>query len=251
MKWILKRLVYLVMFGGILFIPLVIITGGPEDTPQPSEGSGFLNSISKWFEESGNSLRSLFSDEDTEVATIADAAKTTPDPDGLSPHLDGGIFYGIDQIINFETTPRDITNRWARISFHVKQNGLHSYRVPVVTGEERDDLAGSLTYLFNEDEELQRIEFLGYTGDASTLINVMKKKFRMTKRPSTLEALYVKSLNRLPVSALRITRPKVVNASTTTHLLEIRFELNKVRLGAILSDSFRQLLAADKSGSRI
>ncbi len=251
MKWILKRLVYLVMFGGILFIPLVIITGGPEDTPQPSEGSGFLNSISKWLEESGNSLRSLFSDEDTEVATIADAAKTTPDPDGLSPHLDGGIFYGIDQIINFETTPRDITNRWARISFHVKQNGLHSYRVPVVTGEERDDLAGSLTYLFNEDEELQRIEFLGYTGDASTLINVMKKKFRMTKRPSTLEALYVKSLNRLPVSALRITRPKVVNASTTTHLLEIRFELNKVRLGAILSDSFRQLLAADKSGSRI
>ena len=251
MKWILKRLVYLVMFGGILFIPLVIITGGPEDTPQPSEGPGFLNSISKWFEESGNSLRSLFSDEDTEVATIADAAKTTPDPDGLSPHLDGGIFYGIDQIINFETTPRDITNRWARISFHVKQNGLHSYRVPVVTGEERDDLAGSLTYLFNEDEELQRIEFLGYTGDASTLINVMKKKFRMTKRPSTLEALYVKSLNRLPVSALRITRPKVVNASTTTHLLEIRFELNKVRLGAILSDSFRQLLAADKSGSRI
>ena len=251
MKWILKRLVYLVMFGGILFIPLVIITGGPEDTPQPSEGSGFLNSISKWFEESGNSLRSLFSDEDTEVATIADAAKTTPDPDGLSPHLDGGIFYGIDQIINFETTPRDITNRWARISFHVKQNGLHSYRVPVVTGEERDDLAGSLTYLFNEDEELQRIEFLGYTGDASTLINVMKKKFRMTKRPSTLEALYVKSLNKLPVSALRITRPKVVNASTTTHLLEIRFELNKVRLGAILSDSFRQLLAADKSASRI
>ena len=251
MKWILKRLVYLVMFGGILLIPLVILTGGPEDTSESSKGSGVLDSISKWFEDSGNSIHSLFLDEAHEVATIADAAKTTPDPDGLSPHLDGGVFYGINQIINFETTPQDITNRWARISFHVKYNGLHSYRVPVVTGEERDDLAGSLTYLFNEHEELQRIEFLGYTQDASTLINVMKKQFRMTKRPSALEALYVKSLNKLPVSALRITRPKVVNTSTTPPLLKIRFELNKVRLGAILSDSFRQLLAADKSGSEI
>ena len=106
MKWILKRLVYLVMFGGILFIPLVILTGGPEDTSQSSEGSGFLDSISKWFEESGNSIRSLFLVEDTKVATITDAAKTTPNPDGLSPHLDGGVFYGIDQIINFETMNR-------------------------------------------------------------------------------------------------------------------------------------------------
>ena len=79
----------------------------------------------------------------------------------------------------------------------------------------------------------------------------MTKKFRMTQRPSVLEALYVKSLNKLPVSALRITRPKVVNTSTTPPLLKIRFELNKVRLGAILSDSFRQLLAADKSAPQI
>ena len=120
-----------------------------------------------------------------------------------------------------------------------------------MTGEERDDLAGSLTYLFNEHEQLQRIEFLGYTQDASTLINVMTKKFRMTQRPSVLEALYVKSLNKLPVSALRITRPAVVNTSTVPPLLEIRFELNKVRLGAILSNSFRQLLAADKSAPQI
>ncbi len=251
MKWILKRLVYLAMFGGVLFIPLVILTGGTGETSPSSADSGFLDSISKWFEESGNSIRSLLSDDKTEVATITEVAKTTPDPDGLSPHLDGGVFYGIEQILNFETTPQDITNRWARISFHVNYNGFHSYRVPVVTGEERDDLAGSLTYLFNEHEQLQRIEFLGYTQDASTLINVMTKKFRMTQRPSVLEALYVKSLNKLPVSALRITRPAVVNTSTVPSLLEIRFELNKVRLGAILSNSFRQLLAADKSAPQI
>ena len=142
MKWILKRLVYLAMFGGVLFIPLVILTGGTGETSPSSADSGFLDSISKWFEESGNSIRSLLSDDKTEVATITEVAKTTPDPDGLSPHLDGGVFYGIEQILNFETTPQDITNRWARISFHVNYNGFHSYRVPVVTGEERDDLAG-------------------------------------------------------------------------------------------------------------
>ena len=65
MKWIFKRLVYLAMFGGVLFIPLVILTGGTGETSQSRADSGFLDSISKWFEESGNSIRSLLSDDNT------------------------------------------------------------------------------------------------------------------------------------------------------------------------------------------
>ena len=176
---------------------------------------------------------------------------TTPDPDGQSPHLDGGLFSGIDQILSFNTTPTDIANRWALVSFHVKDDGLRSYRVPVVTGEKQDDLAGALTYLFDEQEQLQRIEFLGFTKDASTLINVMKQKFRMTRRPSPREALYVKSRNKLPVSALRISKSDVINAAAESPSLEVRFELNRLHFGAILSDVFRQLLATDKNGLKI
>lgn len=251
MKWILKRIIYLVIFGGVLFIPLVVLTDRTGDHSEAGDDTGFMDSISSWLDEVGNSISSIFSGDEKTAPTLNDPAMTTPDPDGQSPHLDGGIFSDIGQILSFDTTPKDIANRWALVSFHVKNNGLHSYRVPVVTGEKQDDLAGAITYLFDEHEKLQRIEFLGYTEDASTLITVMKQKFHMTQRPSRPGALFVKSRHKLPISALRIVRPEVINASSESSGLEVRFELNRAHLGTTLSDEFRQLLATDRNGSQI
>ena len=254
MKWILKRLIYLVMFGGVLLIPLAIMTGytgSDGESGNSADEGGILDSIGNWFEDAGQSISSFFSGDQNEVVTINDASMTTPDPDGLSPHLDGGVFSGIGQILDFDITPSTITNRWARVSFLVRDDGLHSYRVPVVTGEEEDDLAGSLTYLFKENEQLQRIEFLGYTQNTETLVRVMKHKFRMTKRPSPVQELYVKSQHKLPVSALRVIQPDVVTTSANSTPYEIRFELNRLHLGATLSDSFRRILATDSYNDQI
>ena len=254
MKWILKRLIYLVMFGGVLLVPLALLTvnsSSGEASNSSKDGDGILDSLGSWFSDTGQSISSFFRGDQNEVATINDASMTTPDPDGLSPHLDGGVFSGIDQILDFDITPSAITNRWARVSFHVREDGFHSYRVPVVTGEEKDDLAGSLTYLFNENEQLQRIEFLGYTKNIDTLVRVMKHKFSMTRRPSPIQALYVKSQNKLPVSALRVIHPDVVKTSANSTTYEIRFELNRLHLGATLSDSFRRILATDRRRDQI
>ncbi len=251
MKWVLKRFIYLVMFGGVLFIPLVIFSGGSPDRSDSTDGNGIIGSIGSWFEEAGNSISSFFSSDQSEPETIEDFAMTTPDPDGQSPHLDGGVFSGIEEILRFKISPQEITNRWARVTFHIQTDGLHSYRVPVVTGESSDDLAGALTYLFDQHKKLQRIEFHGSTQDTSTLIDIMKQKFRMTKRPSPLEALYVKSQYKLPVSALRIVRPPLTSTTTESPTFEVRFELNRLYPGATLSDSFRKLIDSDRTGSRI
>ena len=251
MKWLLKRFIYLAMFGGVIFIPLVLFTGGTSTDAQTEESDGILNSISIWLQETGDSIEAFFSDDESPPKTIEDVAMTTPNPDGQSPHLDGGLIMSIEEILDFHITPKQITNRWARVSFHVQDNGLHSYRVPVVTGEKQDDLAGSLAYLVDENEKLQRIDFLGFTHDPSTLIEVMKREHRMTKRPSHVQALYIKSQNKLPVSALRIIASEIISTSAPANPLKVRLELNRLHLGATLSDSFRALLKADKQGEQI
>ena len=250
MKWILKRLLYLAMFGGVIFVPLVIFSGGTT-TGDAEDSTSILDSISNWFDSTNDSISAFFSGDDSNVSTIEDAAMTTPDPDGSSPHLDGGVFSGIEQVLDFKITPAEITSRWARVSFHVQDSGLHSYRVPVVTGEDPDDLAGSLTFLFDRHDKLQRLEFLGFTHDPSTLIILMKNKFRMTQRPSSIHTLLIKSQNKLPVSALRIVAPTVVSTSDHSEPLEIRFELNRLKLGATLSESFRRMLKTDQSRQQI
>ena len=69
-----------------------------------------------------------------------------------------------------ERTSAWVLARWPRVSTRLANLDLQGYRVPLVSGTADGDLAGSLTYYFNSQQRVQRITFIGSTGDARPLV---------------------------------------------------------------------------------
>ena len=67
---------------------------------------------------------------------------------------------------------------------------LQGYRVPLVTGTQEDDLAGSLTYYFTKNQHCRRITFQGTTGDARRLVALLSARFGMQRQITDDPSLY-------------------------------------------------------------
>jgi hypothetical protein len=129
--------------------------------------------------------------------------------------LAGAPIAGFDEILRFDLTPDWVLARWPRISTTTNQPELKGYRVPVVTGARAEDLAGSLTYYFDPQQELQRIVFHGTTGDPQPLVKFVTERFNF-RRAKDGEAgwqRYQVVWNGEPVSELRIRPAQVVDAT--------------------------------------
>jgi hypothetical protein len=85
-------------------------------------------------------------------------------------------------VFSFEITPEWILSHWPSVSTGLAQLQLEGYRVPLVTGTGQQDLAGALTYYFDARQRLQRINFVGVSGDPRQFIGLLTTRFRMTRR---------------------------------------------------------------------
>ncbi len=106
--------------------------------------------------------------------------------------------------------------RWPQVATGLGQLQLHGYRVPLVTGTAESDLAGSLTYYFNAQQQLQRIAFQGNTGNPRELIGLLGSRYHLTWRPTNDPSLIVYEAvqsDGRPTSAMRIQTAPVVKAS--------------------------------------
>ena len=208
---------------------------------------GTWQRMTQWFGDVGDSITIFFSsDDDTDsIGMVTQESMLTVNPTGNTPHLDGGVIDQFEDVINMNITPTWITQRWARVSTNIQSGQWQGYRVPIVTGEQTDDLAGALTYYFNNQQQLQRIAFRGTTGKPQRIIAMLQQKFHLTKRPTALIGLYIKSQNRRPVSVLMITQsPRAATSNTTYSQYTIQFELNRPAIGTQLSEHYKQILAA-------
>lgn len=88
----------------------------------------------------------------------------------------------IAEAFNFDVTIDGVMRRWPRVSTGLAQVQLQGYRVPLVTGTGPTDLAGSLTYYFNSQQQVQQITFRGVTGDASELVALIASRYQFTRR---------------------------------------------------------------------
>ncbi len=80
-------------------------------------------------------------------------------------------------VFRFDLSPQAITQKWSRVSTGLGDLRFQGYRVPLVTGTDESDLAGSLTYYFDGQPKARRITFLGSTGNPQRLIEFMTKNF--------------------------------------------------------------------------
>lgn len=122
---------------------------------------------SSWLSSEGGSVAV----EDEEVERLAAAA-----PEELVA-VESRNTDSFEEVFRFDYTPRMVTERWSRLSTGLGDVNLQGYRVPLVTGTEPTDLAGSLTYYFDSQPRLRRITFLGSTGDPARIIEFMVRQF--------------------------------------------------------------------------
>ena len=122
------------------------------------------------------------------------------------PHSDVKV-HDAASVFSFEITPEWILAHWPSVSTGLAQLQLEGYRVPLVTGTGQQDLAGALTYYFDARQKLQRINFVGVSGDPRSLIGLLATRFHMTRRLTSDPGLVVYEAapaGRGPMSGLQV-----------------------------------------------
>jgi hypothetical protein len=170
------------------------------------------------------------------AATSAEPAKLPASaPDSLiytSPApLEGAQIHAVEQVLRFDLTKDWVYRTWARKSTGPTDVGLFAVRVPLVTGTHVGALAGSLTYYFNSNGEVEHISFRGRTGDTTRLVNLLTRTYEFQRGDAPVgEQLYQVKHGRRIQSELR-TRPEPVLWSTSPHG-SIAVELELARPGS-------------------
>ena len=123
-------------------------------------------------------------------------------------------------------------------------------RVALVTGTNIEDVAGSLTYYFDHQQQLRRITFDGLTGDDRKLVNLVSQQFNLRSEPALGAGLYLARWNGQPTGVLRISHAPVIRVQRPHERLEVMLELNKPSIGYGLSTYAQQTLHLDHLTNR-
>ncbi|QGJ69083.1 Hypothetical protein PBC10988_7490 [Planctomycetales bacterium 10988] len=132
----------------------------------------------------------------------------------------------IETLLRFDRTKPWVMATWPRVSTAAGNWRWAGYRVPLLTGTQEQDLAGSLTYYFDEEHVCQRITFQGTTGNAAPLAHYVQTYFGFepTPDPNPSAYLYQQKYERQVVGFLKIEPSSVVQQA---HSLD-RFRVNLV-----------------------
>lgn len=144
-------------------------------------GPFVIHSGPKWVSQATASLSSASDSQPQENSAVSTGASV----EGLADiALEGPEVNQFWEVLRFDLTPSSLTQRWPRVTTSLHDLSLQGYRVPLVTGTKPDDLAGSLTYYFNYQRQLQRITFSGTTGDYRRLLKLLTGYYGFVNRPT-------------------------------------------------------------------
>jgi Family of unknown function (DUF6690) len=110
-------------------------------------------------------------------ANLSQISRSTP----LS--IEGAPTPALAEVLRFDVSPAWVLHRWPRVSTDLAILQLHGYRVPLVTGTNPSDVAGSLTYYFNPAQQVQQITLRGTTGDPRAIITFLNAQYGYVRRP--------------------------------------------------------------------
>ena len=132
--------------------------------------------------------------------------------------VEGMTVMSLSQVINFNVTKEWVYQNWSRKSTALSDLGLFGVRVPLVTGTQIHDLAGSLTYFFGNDGRVHRIAFHGTTGDTTQVVMLAAQQYGLQPQATPIagEQLFQVRRENQVFSELR-TRPAPVLWSSSPH----------------------------------
>ena len=137
--------------------------------------------------------------------------------------------YDFAEIFRFDVTTAWVLSRWPRVNTRLSNLSTHGYRVALVTGTLPHDLAGSLTYYFNDAQKVQRITFIGTTGDTRPLVNLVTSKFGLVRQQDEGPGvhLYQFRSGKKISSELRIKSARTVSLAEPNTRFEVALVLER------------------------
>jgi hypothetical protein len=98
-----------------------------------------------------------------------------------TPRNGGTPITPVSQALRFDVTKQWVNSTWPRKTVAPTDVGLTSVRVPLVSGTQLSSLAGSLTYFFNPQGQVDHISFRGRTGDATPLVQLLTQQYQFQR----------------------------------------------------------------------
>jgi hypothetical protein len=132
----------------------------------------------------------------------------------------------IEQVFRFDITPQWVAGHWPKASTVVGDPKQLGMRVALVTGTQPGDVAGSLTYFFDEHHQLQRITFAGLTGDPRRLLATVVTPNGLKSQPTTDAAHYISGDAQKPTSEVTVRHLPVVGTNESAQV-EVSVDLNR------------------------
>jgi hypothetical protein len=145
------------------------------------------------------------------------------------------------EVIRFDVSPYWVQQRWQPATqLDLDQDGYYGFRVPLQTDQRVGQLNGALTFYFDGEATVQRIQFRGYAADTAALHNLLTQYFRFEGVPDR-EQLLAPIHQNVARGMFRYTDPVVEVPGQTTRVSEVAFEINSTQGKYQLSEAYRQL----------
>lgn len=201
---------FLLVLGAAIVVPYVMFDEGLSKTARTEWQRYFGGSsaapagggIGNWFQSAPQPLASL------------DAGPALPP-------------VSLEDALRLDISTGWVTSHWSRVSTVIGETDQMGLRVALVSGTEPTDIAGSLTYYFDQRHQLQRITFTGLTGDESRVITHLMNKFGLRPQPTVAAGLYQAPAGPGKVSQAQVNHLPVVQAAAINARAELAIEIHR------------------------
>lgn len=183
---------------------------------------------------------------------ISDDTQVTPTMslEDLPTDLSGPTGLSLRDVIRFDRTPSWVTQNWSRVTTVLADVELEGFRVPLVTGTELTDFAGSITYYFDRQHELQRIVLDGRCGDVTQIERFVVDDLELKKRPTLGAGLYTYAWNGAHRSMTKLSHAPIVESRSPFSRFSVYMEINHPGSGLGMSPEGRTMLQRDRQSGR-
>jgi hypothetical protein len=173
-----------------------------------------------------------------------------PADPNATPQIAGVQIQDLREVMRFDISPDWVISRFARVSTVLADLNLEGLRVPIVTGTQASDVAGTLTYYFDHQQKLQRLTVHGFTGDPARLVQSMTSDYGLSPEPTLEAGVYTKRWNGVPVHFLRLTHAPVVYSDAVHQKYTVFLELNQPNLVYGISPEAQRIVQSDRGSGR-
>lgn len=156
--------------------------------------------------------------------------------------LVGGPIRDLREVLRFDITPGWVAQNFARVSTVLAEVKLDGLRVPIVTGTSESDLAATVTYYFDNQQQLRRINLQGLTGDPTGIAALMQQYYGLKPEATLGGHLYTTRWNRRVTSMLHVAPAPIMYSTAQHSRYAVFLELNQPDIPYGLSLEAEQIL---------